>query len=220
MYLGHVIFMFGRALSTGSKLAWAILLANLPWFRGRVLYDERRLRASSEPCTTPIAGAYGAGCSPPLVSWPMIRRCQSFASSPPACVSMIGWPTKATTEPMKVSKSSTCGTSSTPPTNTGACLTKSARKTSRSSTARRSSATPAPGAAWVDAGMDAKALAAYFRVLAGAEGELQHEPPAVSAPVEVQCPIELPRSRLGFSAASTRASISCTSAFQWTSTWS
>ena len=44
MYLGHLIFMLGLALSTGSKLAWAILLANLPWFQSRVLYDERRLR--------------------------------------------------------------------------------------------------------------------------------------------------------------------------------
>ncbi|HVA23140.1 MAG TPA: isoprenylcysteine carboxylmethyltransferase family protein [Chloroflexota bacterium] len=44
MYLGHLIFMLGLALSTGSKLAWAILLANLPWFQSRVLYDEERLR--------------------------------------------------------------------------------------------------------------------------------------------------------------------------------
>jgi protein-S-isoprenylcysteine O-methyltransferase Ste14 len=45
MYLGHLIFMLGLALSTGSKLAWIILLANLPWFQSRVLYDEDRLRA-------------------------------------------------------------------------------------------------------------------------------------------------------------------------------
>ena len=44
MYLGHLIFMLGLALSTGSKLAWAILLANIPWFNSRVEYDERRLR--------------------------------------------------------------------------------------------------------------------------------------------------------------------------------
>ena len=36
--------MLGLALSTGSKLTWAILLVNLPWFQGRVLYDEQRLR--------------------------------------------------------------------------------------------------------------------------------------------------------------------------------
>lgn len=45
MYLGHLIFMLGLALSTGSKLAWGILLANLPWFQSRVLQDEQRLRA-------------------------------------------------------------------------------------------------------------------------------------------------------------------------------
>ena len=44
VYLGHLIFMLGLALSTGSKLTWAILLVNLPWFQGRVLYDEQRLR--------------------------------------------------------------------------------------------------------------------------------------------------------------------------------
>ncbi len=44
MYLGHLIFMLGLALSTGSRLAWTILLANLPWFQSRVLTDERRLR--------------------------------------------------------------------------------------------------------------------------------------------------------------------------------
>lgn len=44
MYLGHLTFMLGLALSTGSKLAWAILLANIPWFNSRVEYDERRLR--------------------------------------------------------------------------------------------------------------------------------------------------------------------------------
>jgi protein-S-isoprenylcysteine O-methyltransferase Ste14 len=44
MYLGHLIFMLGLALSTGSELAWAILAANLPWFQHRVLFDEERLR--------------------------------------------------------------------------------------------------------------------------------------------------------------------------------
>ncbi len=43
MYLGHLIFMLGLALATGSKLAWAILLANLWWFDSRVRYDEARL---------------------------------------------------------------------------------------------------------------------------------------------------------------------------------
>jgi steroid 5-alpha reductase family enzyme len=44
MYLGHLIFMFGLALVTRSKLAWLILLANAPWFHMRVLEDEERLR--------------------------------------------------------------------------------------------------------------------------------------------------------------------------------
>jgi protein-S-isoprenylcysteine O-methyltransferase Ste14 len=49
MYLGHLIFMLGLALSAGSKLGWAILLGNLPWFHSRVLYDEERLRAKFGP---------------------------------------------------------------------------------------------------------------------------------------------------------------------------
>ena len=44
MYLGHLIFMLGLALSTGSGLAWAILMANIPWFQQRVVFDEERLR--------------------------------------------------------------------------------------------------------------------------------------------------------------------------------
>jgi len=49
MYLGHLIFMLGLALSTGSGLAWAILLGNLQWFHERVLFDERRLREKFGP---------------------------------------------------------------------------------------------------------------------------------------------------------------------------
>jgi protein-S-isoprenylcysteine O-methyltransferase Ste14 len=44
MYLGHLIFMLGLALSFRSKLAWLILLGNIPWFHARVLGDETRLR--------------------------------------------------------------------------------------------------------------------------------------------------------------------------------
>jgi protein-S-isoprenylcysteine O-methyltransferase Ste14 len=44
VYLGHLIFMLGRALNTDSKLAWAILLVELPWFQGRMLHDGQRLR--------------------------------------------------------------------------------------------------------------------------------------------------------------------------------
>jgi protein-S-isoprenylcysteine O-methyltransferase Ste14 len=45
MYLGHLIFMLGLALSTGSRLAWLILAANIPWFHQRFLVDEQRLHA-------------------------------------------------------------------------------------------------------------------------------------------------------------------------------
>jgi hypothetical protein len=45
MYLGHLIFLLGLALSTRSPLAWLIWVVNIPWFHRRVRYDERRLRA-------------------------------------------------------------------------------------------------------------------------------------------------------------------------------
>ena len=45
MYLGHLIFLLGLALTFRSALAWLILLANVPWFHRRVLHDEARLRA-------------------------------------------------------------------------------------------------------------------------------------------------------------------------------
>ncbi len=45
MYLGHLIFLLGLALSSRSPLAWALWLVNLAWFHRRVLYDEARLRA-------------------------------------------------------------------------------------------------------------------------------------------------------------------------------
>ncbi len=45
MYLGHLIFLVGLALSTRSPLAWLLWLVNIPWFHRRVLYDEARLRA-------------------------------------------------------------------------------------------------------------------------------------------------------------------------------
>jgi protein-S-isoprenylcysteine O-methyltransferase Ste14 len=43
MYLGHLIFLLGLALSWRSRMAWLILLACLPWFHDRVLRDEERL---------------------------------------------------------------------------------------------------------------------------------------------------------------------------------
>ena len=44
MYLGHLIFMAGLALTFWSWLALAILLANLIWFHLRVRGDEQRLQ--------------------------------------------------------------------------------------------------------------------------------------------------------------------------------
>jgi protein-S-isoprenylcysteine O-methyltransferase Ste14 len=43
MYLGHLIFMAGLALTFLSWLALAILLLNIVWFHYRVLGDEKNL---------------------------------------------------------------------------------------------------------------------------------------------------------------------------------
>jgi protein-S-isoprenylcysteine O-methyltransferase Ste14 len=43
MYLGHLIFMAGLALTFWSWLALAVLVANLFWFDRRVRGDEQRL---------------------------------------------------------------------------------------------------------------------------------------------------------------------------------
>jgi protein-S-isoprenylcysteine O-methyltransferase Ste14 len=43
MYLGHLIFLTGLALSWRSRLAWLYLIGSIPWFHMRVLRDERRL---------------------------------------------------------------------------------------------------------------------------------------------------------------------------------
>ncbi len=45
MYLGHLVFLTGLALSTRSPLATAVALAHVPWFRDRVRRDEARLLA-------------------------------------------------------------------------------------------------------------------------------------------------------------------------------
>lgn len=45
MYLGHLIFMLGLAITFRSWLAVAILAANAVWFHRRVLEDEVRLEA-------------------------------------------------------------------------------------------------------------------------------------------------------------------------------
>lgn len=45
MYLGHIIFLMGLALSLRSELAAVIAGANLVWYHMRVRRDERRLAA-------------------------------------------------------------------------------------------------------------------------------------------------------------------------------
>ncbi len=44
MYLGHLIFMLGLAITFWSWLALILLAANALWFHRRVLEDEVRLR--------------------------------------------------------------------------------------------------------------------------------------------------------------------------------
>ena len=46
MYLGHLIFMTGLAVTFQSWLALAILVGNIVWFQRRVLSDEARLTAA------------------------------------------------------------------------------------------------------------------------------------------------------------------------------
>jgi len=43
MYLGHLIFMAGLAVTFQSWFALVLLIARAAWFHGRVLKDERRL---------------------------------------------------------------------------------------------------------------------------------------------------------------------------------
>ena len=43
MYLGHLIFMLGLAITFNSWLAVVIMAANAVWFHRRVLDDERHL---------------------------------------------------------------------------------------------------------------------------------------------------------------------------------
>jgi protein-S-isoprenylcysteine O-methyltransferase Ste14 len=43
MYLGHLIFATGLTLGTRSPVAACVMVALVPWFRGRVRHDERRL---------------------------------------------------------------------------------------------------------------------------------------------------------------------------------
>lgn len=46
MYLGHLIFLLGLALTLRSELAAAILVASMVYFHVRVKKDEQRLRES------------------------------------------------------------------------------------------------------------------------------------------------------------------------------
>ena len=46
MYLGHLIFLVGLALTFRSWFALILLAARAAWFHGRVLQDEKRLRAA------------------------------------------------------------------------------------------------------------------------------------------------------------------------------
>jgi protein-S-isoprenylcysteine O-methyltransferase Ste14 len=45
MYLGHLIFMAGLAITFSSWLALALLAFHAGWFHLRVLHDEERLEA-------------------------------------------------------------------------------------------------------------------------------------------------------------------------------
>jgi protein-S-isoprenylcysteine O-methyltransferase Ste14 len=45
MYLGHLIFMLGLAVTFRSWFALALFAAHLPWYHRRVLHDEAGLRA-------------------------------------------------------------------------------------------------------------------------------------------------------------------------------
>lgn len=43
MYTGHIIFLLGLTLSTLSPLAFTMTVAVIPWFRARIIEDEKRL---------------------------------------------------------------------------------------------------------------------------------------------------------------------------------
>jgi protein-S-isoprenylcysteine O-methyltransferase Ste14 len=49
MYLGHLIFMLGLAITFWSWFALVLLAARAAWFHGRVLKDEQRLAAKFGP---------------------------------------------------------------------------------------------------------------------------------------------------------------------------
>jgi len=49
MYLGHLIFISGLAITLRSLTAVALLLVHMAWFHKRVLVDERRLEEAWGP---------------------------------------------------------------------------------------------------------------------------------------------------------------------------
>ena len=44
MYLGHLIYLTGLAITLRSYVGLALIVAHIPWFQQRVRRDERRLR--------------------------------------------------------------------------------------------------------------------------------------------------------------------------------
>ena len=56
MYLGHLIFMIGLAVTFWSLFAVALFVAQAIWFHRRVLADEARLRVQFGPQYTDYEG--------------------------------------------------------------------------------------------------------------------------------------------------------------------
>ena len=44
MYTGHIIFLAGLAICTGSPAASAVAVAVVPWFRNRIIENEQQLK--------------------------------------------------------------------------------------------------------------------------------------------------------------------------------
>jgi len=44
MYAGHVIFLAGLTITTGSPIALVVTLGVVPWFRSRIIENEQQLR--------------------------------------------------------------------------------------------------------------------------------------------------------------------------------
>ena len=87
MYLGHIIFMIGLALSTGSRLAWPSSLPTCPGSRAACCMTNSACGRNSAPSTRPTAAACGAGCSASAQrpSWPGWSMTHSKPCSRSAC---------------------------------------------------------------------------------------------------------------------------------------